>query len=155
MMKPSTIIAGYIHEKDQLIIRSILPDYLITQKNEGKKDKKKAFYITNDDNSPSWDLFLASDRLSEMIDSFLLAKAKGIILFNSSTEMANPSLAVEIQGWEKSKPKVIVGAELSNANVAVMAVCYAIDKTKRAASAVNMMQSMSDKIMSGEMVSIY
>lgn len=155
MMKPSTVIAGYIHKKNRLIIRGVLPNYLIVRKNDGEKDKKKAFYITNDDSSKDWDLFLANDKLSEMVDSFLLAKAKGIISFDSSAEMANPSLAVEMQGWEKSKPKVMVGAELSNANVAVMSICHAIDKTRQAAKAVNMMQSMSSKLMGGEMVSIY
>lgn len=107
-----------------------------------------AMVVSNDPRSERRDSMFTEDKIQDAIRLFFRAQATGMIELLQSMSKHDPAHRIEAQGLDEHGTKYRLSPDVSNGNVAVLALIFAADNTYKAASATDFSNELAEMFMS-------
>lgn len=107
-----------------------------------------AIVVSNDPRSERRDSMFTEDRIQEAIRLFFRAQATGMIELLQSMSKHDPAHRIEAGGMDENGTKYRLSPDVSNGNIAVLALLCTADITYKAESATDFSNELAEMFMS-------
>lgn len=142
-MKPATVLGIYHPAKGTMLVHSAV-EYE-AERREG------CLFITNSVRIGG-DAVFSQEFLGAAIDAYEAVLNAGIE-FNAAARQADPGGSIVTDGYDETGPKRRISDGISNAKVATLAACWAMQKQQATNDALDMMDALL-KLQQGMLVTI-
>jgi hypothetical protein len=106
-----------------------------------------ALIVSNDPRAPSRDMLFDEGKLAGAIDRYFRADSTGMVELLASVQRHKPTNAIQVGGVDASGTRYQLSPEITNGQIAILAIMYAAGNTLSIEDTSEFAQDMADMFM--------